>query len=380
MQWIDTPQALEAFLQPALEEGRIALDTEFLRTDTYWPRLCLIQLARVDGSIALVDPLVCDLAPLRDALAISNLTWVLHAGWQDLELLWQTLGVLPARLFDTQTAAILHGFGEQAGLAALLEALLNIRLPKDATRSNWCQRPLSEKQQTYAANDVRHLLTLHERLSERLAPAALHALEEDFADMLDPMRYEQADESAWLRLPGGWKLSAKQQTLLRALATWRERTARARNQPRRWIMSDDTLMALARRPAASLEKLRNVPGLSAPQWREHGEAIMQVLDETFAAADWRKENSPRLRPQPQEEPLLSLARAVIQQQALDFHIRPGAFDTHTLLEWLRHRQGPLGRGWRRLLLGEPLARIQSGTPLSYREAKLEVPHAPIFRD
>ncbi len=378
MIWIDAPEKLSHFLAPLREGGLLALDTEFLRTDTYYPKLCLIQLARQDGEIALIDPLACKLKPLWTHLQNPAVTVVVHAAFQDLEVLYQAGGVLPARLVDTQLLALLHGFGDRIGLGALLQQTLHVELPKDATRTDWCRRPLTRQQLDYAADDVRHLIPLHEALWTPLGQPARQALMEDFQDQLDPEHYCGAPEAAWRRLNGGRHLSAKQQTLLRRLAAWRERTAQAENRPRRWIIGDDALMALAKRPPTDIHKLKNVPGLSAPQIRQYGEAIIEVIDAAFAAGEWKKEKQTRLRPTAAEEPLLALARAVVQQQALRFRFSPAAFDTHTLLRWLRHREGVLARGWRRLLIGDPLSRIQRGEPLIWQDDQLKVPHAPIF--
>lgn len=378
MLWIDTASALETFLAPLDRGGLLALDTEFLRTKTYYPRFCLLQLAREDGTIALVDPLSCDLTPLWQRLSRGNITFILHAAFQDLELLYQASDQLPAKVFDTQIAALLHEFGDQSGLNTLLGHFLEVTLPKDATRTDWCQRPLKQKQQDYAANDVRYLIPLYHALTDTLTPQARAALEEDFAALLDEGKYAVNPETAWLRLNGGQRFSAKQQTLLRKLSAWREETAQQENLPRRWVIGDDTLMALAKRPPANLDKLKNVPGLSAPQMREYGEAIMTVLDATFAEDTWEKQASSKLRPTPEEEPLLQVAKAVVQQQALDFHFNPNGITTHTLLSWLRQRTGPLAQGWRHLLIGAPLEKIQNGEPLIFEHTHLKVPYEALF--
>ena len=380
MIWISDAQSLEQFLTPLESGGLLALDTEFLRTDTYFPKLCLVQLARQDGEIALIDPLDCDLTPLWNTLSNPAVTTIVHAAFQDLEVLYQAGHILPAHLADTQLIALLHGFGDRAGLSHLVDALLGVQLTKDATRTDWCRRPLHQAQLAYAADDVRFLIPLYEKLWKPLTQTAQQALHEDFQALLDPRHYAGTPETAWQRLNGGRYLSAKQQTLLRALAAWRERTAQAENIPRRWVIGDDALMALAKRPPADIHKLKNVPGLSAPQIRQYGEAIIRTIDETFAAGEWKKEKQVRLRPTPAEEPLLQLAKAVVSQQALRFRFSSGAFDTHTLLSWLRHREGALAHGWRHLLIGAPLERIQQGTPLIYQDNALQVPYDPLFKD
>ena len=377
MHWINTTPRLQQFLKPLGDGGLLALDTEFLRTDTYYPKLCLIQLARQDGEIALIDPLRCDLSPLWACLRNPAVTVIIHAAFQDLEVLYQSGGVLPARLVDTQLVALLHGYGDQMGLSALLQKQLGIDLDKSATRSNWCQRPLTQQQIHYAAEDVRHLIPLYQALWQPLSPAARAALQQDFHHLLDTAHYQHPIDTAWQRLPGSDRLSAKQQTLLRRLAAWREQTAQQENRPRRWIIGDDALMALAKRPPADQHKLKNVPGLSAPQIRQYGAAILAVIDAAFHSRQWEKHTSERLKPSASELPLLTLAQAVVRQQSLDFAFNPNTITKHTLLQWLRHRCGELSYGWRHLLLGAPLQRIQQGTPLIWKN-KLEIPYETLF--
>ena len=378
MLWIDHAQSLERFLAPLNSGGLLALDTEFLRTKTYYPRFCLLQLAQEDGTIALVDPLACDLSPLWQAFSHTEITFILHAAFQDLEVLYQAGKTLPARIFDTQIAALLHGFGDQSGLNTLLEHFLHVSVPKDATRTDWCQRPLEQKQHAYAANDVHYLIPLYHALSDKFTVQARAALQEDFDALCTPGRYTLPPEDAWQRLSGGQRFSAKQQTLLRKLAAWREQTAQQQNLPRRWVIGDDTLMALAKRPPANLDKLKNVPGLSAPQYRQYGEAILEVLDQTFREDNWTKQAHAKLHPSPEEEPLLQLAKAIVIQQAQNFGFNANGITSHVLLDWLRNQQGSLSAGWRHLLIGAPLRKIQQGTPLVFKRNKLEIPYEPLF--
>jgi len=379
MQWIDRDAELSAFLAPIEAPARVGLDTEFLRTDTYYPRLCLIQLAREDGEIALIDPLNCALDPLWTLLTTPGITTVAHAAFQDLEVLYQASGGrLPARLFDTQIAALLHRLGDRTGLAQLVERFCGETLAKDATRTDWCRRPLDARQQAYAADDVRHLLSLHARLTAPLTNAALNALEEDFADLLDPSRYAADPEHAWQRISGGQRFSAKQHTLLRRLAAWREQTAQRHDLPRRWIIGDDALLALAKRPPAALAKLKNVPGLTPPQIKRWGEAIIAEIDRAFAEDDWeRKQPRPR-RTSSQHHALHLLGRAVIEQQADTFGFSANALQQH-LPAFFHGDATPLDRGWRRLLAGDPLRRIRDGAPVTVQQDQLKVPHDPIFK-
>lgn len=378
MQWIAREADLNAFLDPIKPPDRVGLDTEFLRTNTYYPRLCLIQLAREDGEIALIDPLNCTLEPLWRCLTTPGITTVVHAAWQDLEVLYQASGCLPATVFDTQIAALLHRLGDKTGLAQLVQHFCGITLPKDATRTDWCRRPLNAKQCEYAANDVRYLLPLHTRLTTPLSEAAQAALSEDFDDLLKPSAYAGNPEQAWQRISGGRHFSAKQHTLLRRLAAWREKMAQQHNLPRRWVIGDDALLALAKRPPASLDKLKNVPGLSKKQVHDWGAAIIDEIDRTFAEGVWEKGTTRSAKPTAQESVLQLIGRAIIEQQALSFGFSANALQTQ-LLPFLRHQPTALDRGWRRLLVGDPLRKLLAGTPLTLENDTLIIPHEPIFK-
>jgi len=250
MPTIDHADALRA-LTDALDRDRpLALDTEFLRERTYRPQLCLIQVAS-DETRACVDPLApIDLQPLAELLARPGQPSILHAASQDLEVLHQQLGVLPAALFDTQIAAALCGMGDQIGYATLVDRLFGVQLDKAHSRTDWSRRPLSDEQIRYAIDDVRYLPEAHAILGERLTQLGRLAwLEEDCAAMLDPDRWSPQPLEAWRRLKGWQRLPAAAFPRLRQLAAWREERAARLDRPRRWVMEDDTLVQLAARRA-----------------------------------------------------------------------------------------------------------------------------------
>ena len=212
----------------------VALDTEFMRVDTFYPIAGLLQVS--DGAIAyLIDPLrIGDWRPFAALLEAPNVIKVLHSCSEDLEVLLRLTGSLPAPLFDTQLAAGYLNLGFSMGYSRLVQALLDIELPKGETRSDWLQRPLSELQVRYAAEDVLHLVEVYRALMARLAPQKVEWVLEDGAELVANLSREVAPEDAWREAKLAWKLSRQQQAVLRALCAWREREARAQPaaQPR----------------------------------------------------------------------------------------------------------------------------------------------------
>jgi ribonuclease D len=244
-EWIDGDAAL-ASLCAALDGARlVAIDTEFVREKTYYPQLCVIQVATREHA-ACVDCLApLDLAPLFELLFRPDRTWVLHSARQDLEVIWQRASRLPPRLIDTQIGAALIGWPPQLGLEALLERTVNVTLGESFARTDWSRRPLPPAALNYALEDVRHLLPAWDELERRLAELGrLDWLHEDCARALaEPPVPEPA--TLWARIKGVGGLSFAAQCAALELVRWRERAAQRADRPRRWLLEDDKLLALA---------------------------------------------------------------------------------------------------------------------------------------
>ncbi len=262
MTTITTTAALAAFCNELKGQPFIAVDTEFMRETTYWPKLCLIQVASPDTE-ACIDPLAddIDLSPLLDILRDPAVLKVFHAARQDVEI-FNNLNAMPTPLFDTQVAGMAAGFGEQIAYDALVRQMLKIELDKSSRFTDWARRPLSEAQLTYAVADVTHLATLFPILRERLEKAGRLAwVEEEMKALNDPAAYDVDPEKAWRRLRPR-KTAAKYLAVFKAVAAWRERTAQTRDQPRGRILKDEAIDELATQAPTSLEglnTLRSVP-------------------------------------------------------------------------------------------------------------------------
>jgi ribonuclease D len=241
----------------------LALDTEFMRDQTYWPKLCLIQVA-APGTEAIIDPLAdgIDLSPFYDLLRKPGIVKVLHAARQDIEIFHHQGGVIPNPLFDTQIAAMVAGFGDAASYETLARRIAHVEIDKSSRFTDWSRRPLSQKQLDYALGDVTHLRTIYEYLRKQLEKTGRTSwVQEEIAALQDPQLYALHPEIAWKRLKPR-TANKRFLALLAALAAWREAEAQTRDVPRGRVLKDEALMEIAAHPPQSLdglEQIRAVP-------------------------------------------------------------------------------------------------------------------------
>jgi ribonuclease D len=277
---ISDTKTLTALVDRLARMPFVAVDTEFMRENSYWPDLCLIQIASSEEAAA-IDPKAegLDMKPLLDLLvANTDVLKIFHAGGQDLEIVHNLTGKTPVPLFDTQVAAMALGYGEQVGYSSLVESMLGHVLDKGARFTDWGRRPLDKRQIDYAIADVTHLATIFPRMVDKLRKTGRGGwLDEEMERLADPSSFDFAPEDAWKRL----KLPGRNPQLLgrlRAIAGWRETEARGKNLPRGRIMKDDTLAEIAAHPPKTQDDLGRVRGLSAG-WRNNdiGGRLMNAL-------------------------------------------------------------------------------------------------------
>ena len=281
---ISESESLDKLCERLARSGFVAVDTEFMRENTYWPELCLIQVANSEEAAA-IDPMAdgIDLTPLLN-LFVNNehVLKVFHAGGQDIEIIFNLTGGTPHPLFDTQVAAMALGLGEQVGYSNLVESLLGRNLDKGARFTDWARRPLDKRQIDYAIGDVTHLAELFPKMLERLRRTGRGGwLDQEMERLADKANYINDPALAWKRV----KIQTRRADALgrlKALAAWREIEARGKNLPRGRIMKDETLADVAMHPPATQEALAQVRGLS-PAWR--GNDIGARMMEALAAAD-----------------------------------------------------------------------------------------------
>jgi ribonuclease D len=277
---ISSTDDLAALVSRMKDHEFVAVDTEFMRENTYWPDLCLLQIASPDEAAA-IDPKAdgLNMEPLLDLMVNNDqVLKVFHAGGQDLEIIHNLTGDVPNPLFDTQIAAMALGYGEQIGYSNLVESVLGHNLDKGARFTDWSRRPLDKRQIDYAIADVTHLATIFPKLVSKLVKTGRGAwLDEEMDRLADPSSFAFEAEDAWKRL----KLPSRNPAILgrlKALAGWRETEARSKNLPRGRIVKDDTLNELASHPPKTQEDLGKVRGLSSG-WRNNdiGARLMAAL-------------------------------------------------------------------------------------------------------
>lgn len=333
-----------------------ALDTEFIRERTYYPELCVVQIA-TDEFVAAIDCLApIDLAPLFNALLIEDSAWLLHSARQDLEVLEHRAGRLPRQLIDTQIAAALIGMPLQAGLQTMLAEILGVSIGKEHTRADWSRRPLPEAVLRYALDDVRYLRPAAEALESRLAAAGrLDWFAEECARTLaTPI---QPDAAAILeRTKGAGGLKGKHRSAALALLDWRETRARERNRPRRWILADEPLVRIASELPQALDALERIPEIPPRLIAGAGDAILAAIENAGPAAEITED-----RP-PDKEQVRQL-QAAVKDRAGELGIQPELLATRRDIALVVSGRLPdaFANGWRSAILGDlfgPLSRGQ----------------------
>ncbi|WP_260955621.1 ribonuclease D [Pseudomonas citri] len=340
----------------------VALDTEFMRVDTFYPIAGLLQIG--DGKRAyLIDPLtIDDWQPLAALLENPAVLKVLHACSEDLEVLLRLTGSLPSPLFDTQLAAAYLNLGFSMGYSRLVQEVLGIELPKGETRSDWLQRPLSETQISYAAEDAVHLAEVFIQLRPKLSDEKFAWVLEDGAELVSNLRREVDPYEVYREAKLAWKLSRAQLAVLRELCAWREREARARDLPRNRIIREHSLWPLARTQPDNLGALAKIEDMHPRTVRQDGQFLLDLIQR---AASIPPEQWPPAVAEPlpiEASALVKRLRALGQAEAERLGIAPELMLRKKTLEALIKSGFPEGpyqlpdslRGWRRELMGQAL--------------------------
>lgn len=277
---ITDSEQLAVFVNRVRQSAWIAVDTEFLRERTYYPELCLVQIAS-PNEIGLIDILaIDDLSPLTALMDNPDVLKVFHAPDQDLEVFSHRLGITPSPIFDTQIAAALTGLGDQTGYAHMVEALTDVHLAKSHTRTDWTRRPLPEQALVYAADDVRYLAVAYPMLRQQLQTLGrLEWVEADSATLVRTAQQPNDAGTAWKRLRAWHQIEPAQQQILAALAQWRETEAMRSNRPRKWVLSDDALFALARRHPDTIDQLVATKAIPPKTAQRHGKPLLAAIRE-----------------------------------------------------------------------------------------------------
>ena len=363
---ITTTAELAAFCDKIKGQAFVAVDTEFMRETTYWPKLCLIQAAAPSAE-ATIDPLSeeIDLEPFLEIMRDERILKVFHAARQDVEI-FNNLNAMPKPLFDTQVAGMAAGFGEQIAYDALVRQMLKIDLDKSSRFTDWARRPLSDNQLTYALADVTHLAALYPMLHDRLErEGRLAWVTDEMTDLTDPANYDVEPENAWKRLRPR-RHTAKYLAVYRAVAAWRERTAQTRDQPRGRILKDEAIDELATQAptdADALDRLRSVPkGFSGSRFGpDLLAAVREALKDPEAYAPVIERS--RQPASPAAGAVVELLKVLLKARAEEKGVASKLIATVSDLELIANDdEAEVGalKGWRREAFGEDALKLKRG--------------------
>jgi len=374
--YIETDSQLIEFCQLIKAAPYLAIDTEFMREKTYYPQLCLIQIAS-DDHIACIDPLpIKDLTPLWDILFDENTIKIFHAARQDLELIYNITKRIPKPIFDTQIAATLLGLGDQIGYATLVKAMMNIELDKSQTRTDWSKRPLDLEQVKYAANDVRYLVQCYSLIIKQLTEQnRLDWLTNDFEQLSDTKLYDIDLQQTWLKVSGKQKIKGNALGVLQTLTAWREQRAQEKDLPKKWVMKDDILIGLAMKRPKDKAQLAKVRGLNSDTISSIGGKLLNLINDTKHACPDRPNVPGRLSQS--QDALIDSLMSVMRLRASEEKISPAMIANRKDLEKLLLDQNnsdlAITQGWRKAVAGDSiLAFLKGELKLTAIDGKLTI--------
>jgi ribonuclease D len=366
MELITESAALAEFCARQQGADFVAVDTEFMRERTYWPILCLVQVAGPREAAA-VDALApgIDLAPLLALMSDAAVPKVFHAARQDLEIFFQLSGEVPHPVFDTQVAAMVCGFGDSVSYETLVKRLAGAALDKASRFTDWAQRPLTERQIHYALADVVHLRTVYRRLQEILAKnSRAQWFAEEMADLVDPAIYHNEPNAAWRRFRLRGRADRRFLGVLRAVASWREAAAQQRDLPRGRIMKDEAVLEIAAHAPKTIEALARTRSLGRGIAEgKLGQDILDAVATGLADPDPPPAMTGKPEPPPGIGPLIELLRVLLKQRCEDFQVAQKLLASADDLEAIAAADDAPVRalsGWRREVFGADALALKHG--------------------
>ena len=375
--YISTYEDLSALCARARGFSAVAIDTEFLRERTYHAKLCLVQIATPD-ECAVIDPLaIDDLSPLADLMADVDTLKVFHACSQDMEVLNHALGVCPAPIFDTQVAAGFLGERAQCSYHNLVHSFCGVSLPKTESLTDWSRRPLSPQQIEYAVDDVRYLIDAYRTIESKLHSLGRTAwVRDEIRPLADPAHYRTDPRAAFKRVKRVNACTRRQLAVARELAAWREQRAETRDVPRKWVMSDEVLLALCKRAPKTIEEFRAVRGTEQLSARDVEVALDAIARGRRCPAD----NLPSVgrahrTPAPELESVIDLMYALIRLVSERSGVATSLIISRDgLLDYIdRPERSPLREGWRFELVGTLIDDLLRGDiGLTVKDGALEI--------
>ncbi len=363
--YVSTNVGLEQLISSMKGAPILAIDTEFLREKTYYPKLCLVQLA-TDDIEAIVDPLaVGDLGPLATVLTDKGTVKVLHAGVQDVEGLLRAVGVTPSPIFDTQVAASTLGHNQQIGYGALVQELCGTTLPKADSLTDWSRRPLTATQLEYAIDDVRYLPRMYRDMHAQLGRLGrLPWVQPEFERLEDAASYGCEPLQSWRKLKRVSSLSGKQRAVAQAVAAWREKEAMRRDIPRRWVLADELVVEIARRAPKTPDDILELRGISERMNLKVIREILICVDQAMKSdpSTWPHQSRPHTKG-PESEAAIDMMMTLVHLRAREQNVSSSLLASHEDIVCLsrgEHEGVPVLAGWRRKLIGEELLSLLAG--------------------
>lgn len=375
--YISTVEELSAFCERARAFEAIAVDTEFLREKTYHPRLCLVQVATPDECVA-IDPLAMeDVSPLAELFDNPAVTKVFHACTQDMEVLLQALGTVPTPIFDTQVAAAFLSERQQISYNGLVHAFCGVTLPKSESLTDWSRRPLTDKQLEYALDDVRYLIQAYHLMVGRLnAEGRLSWVLDEIRPLAARSHYEVDKREAYKKVKRVNSCTRRQLGIARELAAWRETRAERHDIPRKWVISDEVLIALVKRAPRDEASFRAIRGTEQLSEADVTSALMAVeRGMTCPPAQLPPAMHARKAPSSELESVVDLMYALVRLVAERSGVAAGMIASRDdLAAYIEHpEQSPLREGWRFELLGARLDDLLSGNMgLTVKDKRIEI--------
>lgn len=383
---ISTTDDLARICRQLSKSEFVAVDTEFMRQSTYWPNLCLIQIASPDTE-AVIDPISdgLDLAPFFALMANPDVIKVFHAARQDVEIIHNLAGIIPLPIFDTQIAAMVCGFGEAASYGALVKRLMRKNLDKSSRFTDWARRPLTDKQLHYALGDVTHLRGIYLKLKNRLETTGRASwLDEEMADLVDPDNYKTEPEDAWRRLKMRAR-SAQELAIMIEVAAWRERAAQSQNVPRSRVIKDDTIydvLTQAPKTVEELGKLRTIHDGFARSARAR--ELVEAVNKALARSPGELPPLEIAEPLPPSAAAVAdLFRVLLKAVAARHDVAAKLIATTDELDKIAlddEANVTALQGWRRELFGEDALAIKAGRlAIAVENGKIVTLHLPAHR-
>jgi ribonuclease D len=362
--YVDNSEKLQKLCESIKNAPLLILDTEFIREKTYRAKLCLLQIA-TDDIIACVDPIALnDISPLMDIIHDKNKLKILHAARQDYEIFYDLDNKLPEPLFDSQFAASLLGYGEQVGYASLVSKVLGVQLDKAHTRTDWSKRPLSEAQIHYASDDVYYLRQLYPILKNKLIEQGRENwLDDEFNALCQPALFITHPEDAWNKVKGVNRLRPRQLAAAKNIAQWREEMAIKKDQPRRWILADDILLAAAQLLPKNITQLESIVNIKKATIENSGKIILDCVKKALELNE--SELPSTIKPKrltADQEIIADLLMTQLKLVANEQNISPANIANRKMIEKIIYGETdiPLLKGWRYQLAGKKLQSLLSG--------------------